>query len=99
MASVHLLGELCSGHGNHPARASTSGSPNVKVNGLAVHRVGDSWAIHCQPGSSPDCHAGELSGGSASVKVNSFSMARVGDPIDCGSTVAGAGSPTVSCGD
>jgi uncharacterized Zn-binding protein involved in type VI secretion len=99
MAIVHLQGELCSGHDTWPARKSTSGSTDVKVNGIGVHRKDDLWEEHEKPGSSPEPHSSTLESGSGTVKVNGKGMARVGDPIVCGSTVAGDGSPNVSCGD
>jgi len=96
--SVHRVGDLCTGHGTWPPRVSTGGSPDILVNGLPVHREGDPWAVHCRPGSSPDCHASVLSGGSASVKVDGLAMARAGDPVACGSKVSGVGSLDVFCG-
>ena len=44
MPAVTRLGDLCTGHGAFPPRPSTGASPNVFVNGIAVHRKGDSWA-------------------------------------------------------
>ena len=44
MPAVTRKGDSCTGHGCFPARPSTSGSPDVFVNGIAVHRQGDSWA-------------------------------------------------------
>lgn len=95
MPAVTRLGDLDTGHGAWPPRTSTSGSPNVFVNGIQVHRKGDTWAVHCDP--SPSCHAGALAEGSATVFVNGLPIGRVDDPVDCGSLVA-AGSGNVFAG-
>ena len=86
MAGVTRLGDMCTGHPGFPPRASTSASGDVFVNGIAVHRQGDSWAVHCN--STPVCHASILSGGSGSVFVNGKQIGRIGDPVACGSSVA-----------
>lgn len=96
MAAVTRLGDACSGHGCWPPRASTGASPNVYVNGIAVHRQGDAWAAHTCP-SIPQTHASVLAAGSASVFVNGKALGRVGDPVACGSSVA-AGSANVFAG-
>lgn len=95
MPAVTRLGDTCTGHGAFPPRPSTSGSPNVNVNGIPVHRQGDSWAVHCDP--SPSCHGSVLDSGSSTVKVNGKDMGRVGDPVACGSSVA-TGSNNVFAG-
>ena len=68
MAAVTRKGDSCTGHGEFPPRASVGGSPDVYVNGIAVHRQGDGWSSHCN--SIPVCHGGALTGGSSSVFVN-----------------------------
>ena len=95
MPAVTSLGDMGSGHGGFPPRPSTSASGDVFVNGIAVHRQGDSWAVHCDP--SPSCHAGTLAAGSSTVFVNGKQIGRVGDPVDCGSSVA-TGSGNVFAG-
>jgi len=92
MPAITRLGDLSSGHGCFPARPSTSASSDVKVNGIGVVRVGDSYATHC---CGPSCHGGSLSGGSPNVTANGLAVGRIGDPISCGDTVA-QGSPNVS---
>ena len=84
MPAVTRKGDLCTGHGAYPPRPSTGASPNVYVNGIPVHRVGDSWAVHC----APICHGGSLAIGSPTVFVNGRAIGRIGDPVDCGSSVA-----------
>lgn len=95
MPAVTRKGDGGTGHGTFWPRQSTQGSANVFCNGIAMHRVGDSWAVHCN--SKPVCHSGQLSSGSSSVFVNGQSLGRVGDPVSCGSAVA-AGSSNVFAG-
>ena len=53
MPPVTRLGDNCTGHGSFPPRPSSGASPDVFVNGIAVHREGDSWAPHGSPSPSP----------------------------------------------
>jgi len=96
MPAVTRLGDLCTGHGCWPPRPSTGASPDVFADGIAVHRQGDAWAVHCCP-AIPECHASVLASGSASVFVNGRQIGRVGDPVACGSRVA-QGSTDVFAG-
>lgn len=95
MPAVSRLGDQCTGHGPWPPRLSTGASPDVFVNGIAAHRQGDSWAVHCSP--TPACHASVLANGSATVFANGKPLARIGDPVACGSSVA-QGSANVFAG-
>ena len=95
MPAVSREGDTGTGHGAFPPRASTGASPDVFVNGVAAHRVGDPWATHCNP--SPSCHGGAAAAGSATVFVNGQALVRIGDDVDCGSAVA-QGSPDVFAG-
>ena len=95
MPAVTRLGDACSGHGSFPPRPSTGASPDVYVNGIAAHRQGDGWAVHCNP--VPVCHGSALAAGSATVFANGLQLGRIGDPVACGSTVA-AGSANVFAG-
>lgn len=96
MSPVTRLGDTCTGHGSFPPRASTSASGNVFVNGIAVHRQGDSWAPHGSPSPSAP-HSSTLASGSSTVYVNSKQCGRIGDPVACGSAVA-QGSGNVFAG-
>lgn len=93
MPAVCRLGDLCTGHGCWPPRPNDQASPNVFVNGIAVHRETDSWAAHCCVG----CHTSVLQTGSSTVFCNGLPVARIGDPVACGSLVA-QGSPNVFVG-
>ena len=97
MPSVARLGDMCTGHGTWPPRNCTSGSPNVFVNGIAVHRQGDSWSPHTQIVKPYETHASTLASGSSTVFVNGKQMGRIGDPVACGSVVA-QGSSNVFAG-
>lgn len=95
MPAVTRLGDSCTGHGTFPPRASTGGSGDVYANGIAVHRQGDGWAVHCNP--TPTCHGSALAAGSSTVYANGLPLGRIGDPVACGSSVA-AGSGNVYAG-
>jgi len=95
MPGVTRLGDKCTGHGGWPARANDSASPNVFVNGIAVHREGDHWVTHCDP--NPSCHDSTLASGSGTVFINGKQCGRIGDPVACGSKVA-QGSGNVFAG-
>jgi uncharacterized Zn-binding protein involved in type VI secretion len=84
MTAITRFGDLCTGHPSYPSRQNIQGSPDVFVEGRAVHRQGDLWAVHC---SSSDCHAGNLSAGSSTVFANGLQVGRIGDPVSCGSRV------------
>ena len=91
--SVVRLGDSCSGHDSYSPRPSVSGSTNVFVNGIPVHRIGDAWDIH----SATSSHTGSAIGGSSTVSANGIPLCRIGDAIDCGSTMV-TGSPNVFSG-
>lgn len=95
MPAITRLGDSCTGHGAWPARQNIQGSPDVFINGIPAHRVGDSWATHCNPVMS--CHVSVLAAGSGSVFVNGKALGRIGDPVACGSSVA-TGSGNVFAG-
>jgi uncharacterized Zn-binding protein involved in type VI secretion len=95
MAAVTRKGDKGTGHGCFPPRASTEGSPDVFVDGIEAHRVGDSWASHGCGNCSP--HSGALAQGSSSVFVNGKALGRVGDDVNCGSKVS-QGSNSVFAG-
>lgn len=95
MPGVAFLGVKCTGHGDWPPRVNDQASPNVFVNGNAVHRQSDHWVTHCN--STPQCHDSTLSSGSGTVFVNGLQCGRIGDPIGCGSVIS-EGSPNVFAG-
>lgn len=94
MPAASRKGDQCSGHGCFPPRPSTSGSPNVFINGIPALRQDDTYATHCCGDS---CHPGKQSSGSSTVFVNGKPLARVGDSVSCGSVTA-QGSSNVFVG-
>lgn len=80
--SILRVGDLCTGHDGYHPRPCIDGSPNVFINGIPVHRVGDHWQTHTDGNSS---HGGVTIGGSSSIFCNGKAVARTGDAIDCGS--------------
>lgn len=94
MPAVARLGDKDTGHGSWPPRPSTSGSPNVFINGIAALRVDDTYGPHT---SGSNTHSGTVVSGSGTVKVNGKSLARIGDDVSCGSAIA-QGSPNVFAG-
>ena len=79
-----------------PPRPAAEGSPNVYANSIPVVRLGDNYAPHACPGSSP--HITPASAGSPTVFVNGKPVHRIGDSIACDS-VAAEGSPDVFADD
>ncbi|MGH1486837.1 MAG: type VI secretion system PAAR protein [Cellvibrionaceae bacterium] len=90
------LGDIGSNHGAWHPSPITSGSGDVKVNGIPAARVGDSLAPHVKPKSKP--HGRSIAAGSSTVFINGKPAARVGDAISCGGKVA-TGSGNVFIGD
>lgn len=78
------LGDSCTGHDCYPPRPSIEGSPDVRVNGIPWHRVGDGWAAHCCYFS---CHPSTLAAGSQTVRANGIAVGRITDQVACGSLV------------
>ena len=95
MPGIVRLNDKCSGHSCYPPRPCITASDDVFVNGKAVHREQDKWAMHACPNTPP--HDGVLTKGSSTVYANSKAIARIGDPISCGSK-AQTGSQTVFAG-
>lgn len=83
MPGIVRLADLCTGHGCFPSRPNISASENVMCNNKPVHRVGDSWSVHC---CGKSCHGGTQSTGSPNVMVNNRPVARIGDSVNCGSS-------------
>lgn len=89
------LGLPCCPHSR--AGTNSSGSPNVFVNGIPLHRLSDTGPTNCP-------HGGTFSStaGSSTVFCNGLKVTRIGDTTTCqscgqsGSHVAG--SPNVFCG-
>lgn len=94
MPAISRLGDLDSGHGCYPPRATVQSSNDVFANGIGVYRQSDGIDTHCC-GSS--CHSSNCAAGSSTVYVNGLQCARISDPIACGSAMA-QGSSDVFAG-
>ena len=91
--AITRLGDKSLGH-CFESRGNVAGSPNVFIDGIAAHRIGDAWPTHtCKTKS----HSSITVIGSGSVFVNGVALARIGDGLDCGDTIA-EGSPNVFSG-
>ena len=95
MPGIVRLNDKCTGHSCYPPRPCITASDDVFVEGKAVHREQDKWAMHACPNTPP--HDGVLATGSSTVYVNGKAIARIGDPISCGSKTQ-EGSQTVFAG-
>ena len=96
MPAVARIQDVCTGHGCWPSRPNDQGSPNVFVNGRALHRVSDHWQAHTCP-AIPETHDSTLGSGSSTVYANGLSVGRIGDQVLCGSLIQ-SGSSNVFCG-
>ena len=85
MSAVTRKGDNNTGHGDYPAVALTSGSPNVFINNRPCGRKTDSYPSHSDGEHS---HSGTISSGSSTVFVNGLPIARVNDSVSCGGKVA-----------
>ena len=90
MPAAARITDTSTGHDAFGPQVAISGSSNVWINGLALHRTGDAWSLHC----ATSCHDGVLASGSQTVFANGLQVGRIGDPISCGGSVA-TGSPNV----
>ena len=78
------------------AGSNSTGSGNVRINGIAAHRQGDSGNCNCP-------HGGTFksTGGSATVRINGQPATRVGDQTVCqgcgqaGSHASGSGNVNI----
>lgn len=74
-----------------PGPYATTGSPDIVVNGIPVHRKGDLWSVHsCQWGNS---YIAMLRAGAPDVLANGLETARVTDPVIRHQKVSGPVAP------
>lgn len=89
------VGEDCCPHGR--AGTNSIGSPNVFINGEALHRLGDQGPCNCP-------HGGvfNTTSSSSTVFCNGIGVSRIGDSTSCGNCGCGGshigGSPNVFAG-
>ena len=81
-----------------PIQTSTNVcSPNVRVNGIGVVRIGDAVTVHTMSDCVPESPA--LSSGSSTVRVNGKGVGRLGDNYaGDGSNIIQSGSSNVRAG-
>lgn len=91
MPNIVRIGDMTSGHGCFPPQNTLTGSMNVRINGIFVHRVSDMITPHC---CGLACHPSQSATGSVTVKVNGLPLTRIGDLANCGSILV-TGSPNV----
>lgn len=92
MPAAIRKGDICKGHSCWVPRPNDEGSPNVFINGIPAHRVGDHWMTHC---CGPACHDSIAATGSPDVFVNGKKLCRVDDLTACGSSMGDTHSPDV----
>lgn len=94
-AGICYVGLPCCPHGR--AGTNSEGSPNVFINGLAAHRVGDTGSCNCPHGGTFQSMSG-----SSTVFVNGRPLTRISDATVCVNCGQGgshvSGSPNVFVG-
>lgn len=95
MAKAVKVGDTGTAHDGFPPTPVTSGSPDVKFDGVPAARVGDPLAPHSKPKHPP--HGRTIASGSSTVFINGKPAAITGGAISCGGVTIGGG--TVNIGD
>lgn len=91
-APVTRLGDITTGHDSFPPRPSVTASEDVFADGIGIVRLGDTYAVHCNP--TPTCHDGVSTTTAQTVFVNGQPITTVGSSVSCGDFVA-VGSQSV----
>lgn len=95
MPGICRLSDNDSGHPPcFPPRPNNKASVDTFVDNKGVHRLTDTWNVHC---CKAGCHDAKTVSASNSVFVNNLGAARIGDSVSCGSTIV-EGSTTVIIG-
>lgn len=92
---VCRLGDLSAGHPPYDARPNNSASGKVFADGLAIHRLGDTWEPHTTPAPHPIQPSTTISG-SGKCFAEGTAVGRIGDAISCGDTIGTGSSKTFS---
>lgn len=95
MPPTHRQSDVCTGHGCWPPRPTGTYAATTYANNLKIHRLHDSYVVHCCP--PPNCHGAIGTSGSSTVIVENKPARRIGDTVSCGG-VAAVGSPNVIIG-
>tara|TARA_B100000035_G_scaffold7942_1_gene6857 strand:- start:28907 stop:29200 length:294 start_codon:yes stop_codon:yes gene_type:complete len=72
------LGDITTGHGCYAPSVGVTASPNVMVNGLPAHKVGDPFTPHT---CGKDVHSDVAAIGSPKVIINGSPAMRLGDAL------------------
>lgn len=91
--AISRLGDLSIGEPGKSLRPSIKGSGKCFADGLAVHRLTDTWAPHTVPHPGPPQ---TTISGSPKCFADGLAVARIGDAISCGDTIATGSSKTFS---
>ena len=83
---MSLLGHIDTGHDACPPRPNNEASPDVFVDGIPVHRVGDGWSAHGCDDHPP--HGATTVSGSSFVFINGQPSSFIGSAVSCGSSIA-----------
>ena len=81
------IGDITTGHGCHAPSIGITASPNVLINGLPAHKVGDTFSPHT---CGNDVHSDVAVVGSVRVIINGTGAMRLGDTLAPGGAMAEA---------
>ena len=81
------IGDITTGHGCHAPSIGITASPNVLINGLPAHKVGDTFSPHT---CGTDVHSDVAVVGSVKVIINGTGAMRLGDTLAPGGAMAEA---------
>lgn len=79
------LGDITTGHGCHAPVIGATSSPNVMVNKMPAHKVGDTTVPHT---CGTDVHPDTMSVGATTVMVNGSPAMKIGGLLTPGGTMA-----------
>ena len=85
LRGVSRLGDITTGHGCHPPVIGSTASPNVFVNRMPAHKVGDKTVPHT---CGQDAHFDVMSKGSSRVFINGTEAMTIGGLLTPGGTMA-----------
>ncbi len=77
--AVCRIGDLSSLFKTCTQDFAATGSPDILVNGIPVHRRGDLWTVHCC--THGNCYDAFLLAGAPTTYANGLPIGRVDDPI------------------
>jgi len=78
------LSDITTGHGCYAPTVGVTASPNVMINGLPAHKVGDTFTPHS---CGTDVHPDVATVGSTKVIINGTAAMRLGDVLSPGAAL------------